>query len=101
MPPRRYGLVRIAASTRVDKKLMAVFRDVGTGAEKTVHFGHAAYSDFTIHRDEARKQRYVARHSAREDWTDPTTAGALSYWILWNRPTLGASIADYKRRFGF
>jgi hypothetical protein len=35
-----------------------------------------------------------------ENWKDPTSAGALSRWILWNKPTFKASLADYKRRFG-
>ena len=56
-------------------------------------------SDFTKHRDEERKKRYIDRHKARENWSDPMTAGALSRYILWNKPTLRASIADYKKRF--
>ena len=36
----------------------------------------------------------------RKDWKDPTTAGALSRWILWNKPSLKASFDDYKSRFG-
>jgi hypothetical protein len=42
---------------------------------------------------------YVARHKAREDFNDYMTAGSLSYWILWNKPTLTASIEDYLNRF--
>ena len=38
--------------------------------------------------------------STKEDWKDPTTAGALSRWILWNKPSLSASFSDYKSRFG-
>ena len=56
-------------------------------------------SDFTRHKDSARKQRYIARHSRRENWRDPTSAGALSRWVLWNKPSLRESISDYKRRF--
>jgi len=88
---------------------MAVFLNTLNGRTKTVHFGEAGASDFTIHKDEERKDRYITRHggrnhgesSSKEDWTDPTTPGALSRWILWNKPTLEASIRDYKRRFGF
>lgn len=57
-------------------------------------------SDFTKHKDVTRRQRYLTRHRGmNEDWNDPTTAGALSRWILWNKPTFNASLADYKRRF--
>jgi hypothetical protein len=57
-------------------------------------------SDFTKHKDEERKQRYLDRHKANENWNKPDTAGALSRWILWNKPTLRESIQDYKERFG-
>jgi Family of unknown function (DUF5754) len=96
-----YHLVKITKSTRSDKKLMAIFRDCKTGRTKTIHFGAAGMSDFTKHKDPERKQRYINRHKSNENWKDPTTAGSLSRWILWNKPTLSASIADYKKRFKF
>ncbi len=34
-----------------------------------VYFGAAGYSDFTIHKDEARKQRYINRHKNNEVWS--------------------------------
>lgn len=92
--------VTIRPSQLSGKKYTATFYRDGKRF-KTVHFGATGYSDFTKHRDEARKQRYMTRHRARENWNDPYSAGALSRWILWNKPTLRASIADYKRRFGF
>jgi hypothetical protein len=90
--------VRILPSDRAGKKLKAVF-DTGSGRSKTVHFGAAGMSDYTIHHDSARKDRYIARHAARENWHDPMTPGALSRWILWNKRSLAASVADYRRRF--
>lgn len=94
-----YYLLKITKSTKPDKKLMAVFQDRDTGRTKTVHFGAAGMSDYTKHKDKQRKQRYLDRHSKNEHWNDPTTAGSLSRWILWNKPTLKASIEDYKKRF--
>ena len=41
---------------------------------KTVSFGA---SDYTIHKDEERKNNYDARHKPSENWNDLTTAGAL------------------------
>jgi len=35
-----------------------------------------------------------------ENWNDPTSAGALSRWILWNKPSFKGSVADFKKRFG-
>ena len=56
-------------------------------------------SDYTIHKDDKRKANYVARHRARENWRDITTAGFWSYWNLWNKPTLKESIDDlYKKK---
>jgi hypothetical protein len=34
-----------------------------------------------------------------EHWQRPDTPGALSRWVLWNKPTLAASVADFKRKF--
>ena len=31
---------------------------------------------------------------------DPTRAGYLSLYVLWNKPSLKASITDYKKRLG-
>ena len=90
--------VRIHRSTRTGKKLMAIFT-LENGRTRTVHFGAAGASDYTQNRDPARKQRYLARHAPREDWTSPMTARALSRWILWNKETLRDSILDYTQRF--
>ena len=76
-----------------------VVLDVGDGKTKTVRFGAKGMSDFTQHGDEARKQRYLDRHRANENWNDPTTAGFWSRWTLWNLPTFAQSLADVKKRF--
>jgi hypothetical protein len=91
--------VVIRKSSRADKKLMAIFT-LENNKTKIVHFGAAGYSDYTLHKDPNRKERYIARHSKHEDWSNPMTAGALSRWVLWNKPTLKASISDYKKMFG-
>ena len=77
---------------------MAIFYDDGK-KKKTTHFGSAGMSDFTKNKDEKRKKLYLERHRKRENWNSYMTAGALSRWILWNKKTLSASIADYKKRF--
>lgn len=91
--------VEIKPSTQKTKKLMAIFYDDNGKKIKTTHFGAKGMSDFTIHRDKERKERYLDRHRKRENWNAPMTAGALSRWILWNKPTLQGSIRDYKKRF--
>ena len=66
---------------------------------KTVQFGQKGSSTFIDHGDEQKKDAYIARHKVNENFQDPLTAGALSRWILWNKKTLSASIADFKKRF--
>lgn len=91
-------LISVRESTQPDKKYMATF-EMPNGREKTTHFGAAGYSDFRTNRSEARKQAYLKRHRATENWDDPTTAGSLSRWLLWSEPTLTAAISKFKRRF--
>ena len=93
-------VVTIKKSTNPKKKYMATFYENGKKI-KTTHFGCAGMSDYTKHKDKARKQRYMNRHKATEDWSKPMSAGALSRYILWNKPTLRASIQDYKKRFNY
>ena len=91
---RRLRLLSIKPSTRKDKKYMALFSD-GT----LTHFGQKRYEDFTMHKDPERKQRYLLRHISRENWNNPISPGALSRWILWNKPTVEESLKDYIKKF--
>lgn len=97
--PRSRGgkvrLLRVSRSPKKEKKLRAYFSD-GTHTD----FGAAGMSDYTKHKDAARKERYIKRHSRNENWRNMKSAGALSRYILWNKPSLQASLADYRRRFG-
>jgi hypothetical protein len=85
-------------------KYEAVFLNTKTNKLKTVKFGAIKkngepYEDFTIHKDEERKKRYIERHSKNEDWNNAYTRGALSRWILWNKETISESLKDYLDRF--
>tara|TARA_R100001440_G_scaffold451_2_gene1259 strand:- start:1702 stop:2004 length:303 start_codon:yes stop_codon:yes gene_type:complete len=90
--------VVIKKSTKPEKKLMAVF-SLDNGRKKTTHFGSAGMDDYTKTKDDKQKARYLERHRRRENWNDPMTAGALSRWILWNKPTRRESIQAFKKRF--
>ena len=92
--------VIIKNSTLENKKKMAIFYEDGKKV-KTTHFGAKGMSDYTKHKNDERKQRYLDRHRKRENWDNPMTAGALSRWILWNKKTLRESINDYKQKFNF
>ena len=92
----KYTSVKFTISNR-DKKMKAVLR--GNKVKKTLHFGAKGMSDFTIHNDKKRKDRYLARHRVRENWEVPDTAGSLSRWILWNKGNIEASKKDYAKKF--
>ena len=62
--------------------------------KKTVHFGQKNASDFTIHRDPERKERYINRHKKNERWDDPKTAGFYAKNLLWNKQTIQQSVDD-------
>jgi hypothetical protein len=96
---KKLRLKTIRRSHKKDKKFDAVF-EYADGHTKTVPFGQKGYSDFTKHKDKTRRARYLKRHSGMgEHWNQPDTPGALSKWILWNKPTFSASVADFKKRF--
>ena len=88
--------VVITKSKKPDKKY-----DARINGSKTVSFGQKMASDFTKHKDTDRKERYIDRHKAREDWTKSgvKTAGFYSKHVLWNKPTLKESIDDINKRF--
>jgi len=94
-----YNLKGIIPSPNKLKKYRAVFINLKTNKEKKTDFGQAGANDFTITGDEEAKKRYLKRHAKDLKTNDPTRAGYLSYYILWNKKTLKASIQDYKKRF--
>ena len=83
-------------SDKANKKYFIITKD-----NNKVYFGASGYSDFTIHKDEARKQMYINRHKTNEDWNKSgiDTAGFWSRWLLWNKPTIKNSYLDIKEKF--
>ena len=81
--------VTIAPSNRAAYKYMA------SDGSRTTHFGARGYEDFTMHRDEKRRRSYLSRHASREDWgrSGVVTAGWLSRYLLWEKPTLKEAVA--------
>ena len=98
----------LAKSHKKDKKWDATF--IVDGKELVVPFGAAGYRDFTIMSRgppsekaiaEAVRQRYISRHAQMgEDWTNPLPPGALSRWLLWEKPTLESAEKQFRVRFG-
>lgn len=82
-----------------EKKYKAVFFDAMRKRIKTTSFGAVGYQDYTQHQDMVRQQSYISRHKSNEDWNNPMTAGALSYHLLWSKPTLSSAYKAYRQRF--
>ena len=104
-------LVKVISSGRKTKKYLAIFK-LTDGSEKKVHFGAKGMRDYTRISDrkssfyikdkeerEKVKSAYISRHG-KENWTSPDTPGTLSKYILWNLPSMAASIKMFKKRFG-
>ena len=98
-------LVSVKPSDKADKKYVATFclccgeSKCDDEKKKKVHFGSKGSSTFIDHKDEKKKEAYLARHKVNENWNDPLTPGSLSRWILWNKTTLTGSIKNYKKKF--
>lgn len=81
-------------------KWVGVFTDAVEKRERRVPFGAKGYSDYTQHHDKLRRERYLTRHRARENWNDPMTAGALSKYILWGDSiSIASNVRRFKQRF--
>lgn len=87
----------LSESPRSDKKYSII-----TPNGIKIDFGAKGYEDYTIHHDDKRKARYIARHASRENWTYSgiKSAGFWSLWLLWNKKTIISSINDIEKRFG-
>ena len=85
--------VEVTRSKRQGKKYKAQFED-----GKAVHFGAAGMSDFTRNKDPERRQAYLARHKANEDWGDKESAGFWSRWLLWEKPSLRRAAAALRSK---
>jgi len=91
--------IQLKKSSNEKKKYMAVFYNEERKKIKTTHFGSAGMKDYTLTNDDEAKKRYIARHSANEEFNNYMTAGSLSRWILWNKTSLSASYNDYIKKF--
>ena len=52
------------------------------GGVKKVSYGAFGMSDYTLHKDKDRRERYRARH-VKDHINDPYKAGFWSWWHLW------------------
>jgi len=95
----RMKLIDIKKANDGIHKFVATFEN--EGRQKHIKFGAVGYSDYTIHKDPKRRERYLARHRGMgENWGKPDTPGALSRWILWEKPNFDDAVAEFRSRFG-
>jgi hypothetical protein len=66
--------------------------------KRSIDFGSSEHENYTMHKDNKRKENYINRHSRNEDW-NTINAGSLARFLLWNKKTLGDSILDFQKRF--
>jgi hypothetical protein len=92
-------LISVTKSNNKQKKYLATF-DLGDNKTKKVHFGQKDSSTYLNHRDDKKRDAYLARHKVNENWSDPLTAGSLSKHLLWgNSTSLEQNIKSFKKRF--
>ncbi len=88
----------IYKSTNPQKKNMVRFLNESTGKINTIHFGSAQYSDYTLRNNNGAKRLYHLRH-ASDNIFDLSYSGCWSWHLLWNKPTIEASIKDMQKTF--
>ena len=95
----------LSKSTRKDKKWMVRY------GNRTTHFGSANMRDFTLLNNKSSpfyepdksqrekiKANYRSRHS-KDPINTPFTPGSLSYYLLWDKPSLKSAVKAYNKRF--
>ena len=103
-------LLKVVRSNNKSKKWTAIF--LVDGRERRISFGASGYRDYTLLNDKTSKfylpnksdrdvvkASYIRRHEKRENFNDPLTAGSLSRWILWDKPTFKGALRAFKKRF--
>ena len=85
--------ITLRKSKNPKKKFDAIVRG------KTVSFGSSSYQDYTQHKDDERRFRYLNRHKPNEDWHDLKTAGTWSRWLLWEKKTIPEAVKFMEDKF--
>lgn len=93
--------VRLTDSPRVGKKKRMIFYDKDKILVSYTDFGADGMSDYTEHKDDERKDRWLSRFNKliNKYKGDPTKATTLSHLILWNRETIEDSYENYLKKF--
>ena len=85
--------VMLKRSTVKGKKYDAIF------PEKKVSFGSAPYEDYTIHKDDKRRDSYIKRHGATQSWTDIEKPQTWARYLLWEKKSIPEAIKFMENKF--
>ena len=82
--------ISILPSDKKGKKWMAKVDETG----QTIYFGQAGAEDFTTHKDELKRKRWIARHKV-EPWKPEVnlTPAWLSRYLLWEKDDMNKALA--------
>ena len=94
-----YKFINFKTANDGKHKYQITLEDLATEKSHKVKFGAHGYDDYTLSKNNKKKEDYIARHKVREDWKNPVLPGTLSRYILWNKSTIFESLKDYLRRF--
>ena len=94
-----FQFISLKKAEKAPYKYTAIVKNKTTGRENTIHFGNRNYEDYTTHKDEKRRDAYIARHKERENWTasGANTAGYWSYHYLWRFKTKTEALSTIKK----
>jgi len=83
-------------STKPNKKYVIEFSE----PKKTIHFGSKTGITYLDHKDKTKRENYLKRHKANENWDD-VNAGSLSAFLLWGPTTnINHNLGWYLKKFG-
>ena len=83
-------IISILPSDKKGKKWMAKVDETN----QTIYFGQAGTEDFTTHKDEFKRKRWIARHKV-EPWKPEVnlTPAWLSRYLLWEEDDMNKALA--------
>jgi len=92
----------IQPSNRKYKKWKATIKSKD-GVNKVIHYGDNRYEDYTMHKDDKRKQRYITRNMNQfEAWAfnreNLLKPAFYAKWLLWHEPTFEESIKSVNKK---
>ena len=95
-----FQFISLKKSDKAPYKYTAIVKNKTTGRENTINFGNVNYENYTSgHKDEKRRDAYIARHKTRENWdaSGANTAGFWSYQYLWRFKTKTEALSSIKK----